>query len=62
MGSRMVGLVLLIFGALMLASEFQQSAHWGIARLADIVRLTGIGACFGVAFVSLIGRLKVPGR
>ena len=53
-----MGVVLLFFGSMSLLRML------GNPRLAalhgsDIVALTGCGACFGVAFVALLGRVKL---
>lgn len=53
-----MGLSLALFGSLVLLNMLGKPR---VAALhgADIVGLIGCGMCFGVAFVGLIGRLKV---
>ncbi len=57
--SRIVGLFLLLFGFMFLTSWL---GHPRIKMLhgVDIVGLTGGGACLGVGFVGLMGRLRLP--
>jgi hypothetical protein len=50
-----VGLMLLFFGAVALLNGIGKP---GI-RAVDVVRFVGSGACFGVAVVALLGRLKL---
>jgi hypothetical protein len=53
-----MGVILLFFGSMsllrMLSNPRVASLHG-----SDIVALTGCGACFGVALVALLGRIKV---
>jgi hypothetical protein len=56
--SRLTGLFLALFGLMVLFSNLSKPR---IAALhgSDILGLIACGMCFGVAFVGLIGRLKV---
>lgn len=56
--SRFTGLILAMLGLLVLFTNLNKPR---IAALhgSDIVGLIACGVCFGVAFMGLIGRLKV---
>lgn len=57
--SRFAGLAVLLMGLL---SLFRSLGQPRIQMLhgADILGLTGCGACLGVGIVGLIGRLRLP--
>jgi hypothetical protein len=56
--SRFTGLFLALLGVMVLLSNLSKPR---IAALhgADILSLIACGVCFGIAFVGLIGRLRV---
>ncbi len=56
--SRKAGLSLLIF-AVMLLFWYLSQPRIQMLHGADIVGLMGCGACFGIAFAGLFGRLRV---
>jgi hypothetical protein len=56
--SRIVGLILLLFGLMPLFSSLSKlrvEAWHG----ADILAFIALGMCFGVALVGLLGRLRI---
>ena len=57
--SRFTGLFLALMGVMVLHSDLSNPR---IAALhgSDIVSLTAVGMLFGVGFVGLIGRLRIP--
>ena len=57
--SRITGLLLAVMGVMVLLSDLGKPR---IAALhgSDIVSLTAVGGLFGVGFVGLIGRLRLP--
>jgi len=57
--SRFMGLTLLLMG-LMLLFWYLTQPRVQMLHGADIVGLTGCGACFGVGTAGLIGRLRLP--
>jgi hypothetical protein len=56
--SRIVGSILLIFGLMSLVSSLSKP-RIGALHGADILGLIASGACFGIALVGLLGRLKI---
>jgi hypothetical protein len=57
--SRFAGLVVLLMGCLSLVAALSQP-RIHMLHGADIVRLTGCGACLGVGIIGLFGRLRLP--
>jgi hypothetical protein len=57
--SRFAGLMLLLIG-LMFLFRYLGQPRIQMLHGADIVGLTGCGACLGAGIVGLIGRLKLP--
>ena len=53
-----VGVVLLYFGSMSLLRILDNPRAVALHG-TDIVTLTGCGACFGVAFLALLGRIKL---
>jgi hypothetical protein len=56
--SRIAGLFVALFGLMVFFSNLSKP-HIAALHGSDILRLLACGMCFGVAFVGLIGRLKV---
>jgi hypothetical protein len=56
--SRFTGLILALLGTLVLLTNLSKPRVQALHG-ADIVGLIACGICFGVAFVGLMGRLKV---
>jgi hypothetical protein len=57
--SRFTGLTLLLMGSMFLFWYLTQP-RVQMLHGADIVGLTGCGACLGVGITGLIGRLRLP--
>jgi hypothetical protein len=57
-GSRPVGLILLMFGFISLFSSLGKPRIQPLHG-SDILGLMASGACFGVAIVGLLGRLRI---
>jgi hypothetical protein len=56
--SRLTGLLLALLGALVLLTNLSKPRVEALHG-SDILGLIACGICFGVAFVGLIGRVKV---
>ena len=54
-----VGVMLLVFGTVPLLNTLS-NPRLAALRAVDMVRLMASGACFGVAVVALLGRLRMP--
>jgi hypothetical protein len=59
--SRLTGLVLALLGLMVLLNNLGKPRVEALHG-SDVVGLVASGVCFGVAFVGLIGRLKVRGE
>jgi hypothetical protein len=57
--SRFMGLIILLMGFMFLFRYLNQP-RIQMLHGADIVGLTGCGACLGVGIVGLLGRLRLP--
>jgi hypothetical protein len=57
--SRFVGLILALVGLMVLLNNLGKPRIEALHG-SDVVGLVASGICFGVAFVGLIGRLKLP--
>ena len=56
--SRFTGLILALLGTMVLLNNLSRPRVEALHG-SDIVRLIACGFCFGVAFIGLIGKLKV---
>jgi hypothetical protein len=56
--SRLTGLILALLGLLVLLNNLSNPRIEALHG-SDVVGLVASGICFGVAFVGLIGRLKI---